>query len=107
MSSFFIPRLVVFGICVIAFFIGLYFNKRDDEREQALYDERRRQAHEQKEQRERERQQEQERLLAQYRERTRLSSATTAMTEESQPQGLGGGAAGQVQGQQSKRTIIH
>jgi hypothetical protein len=31
--SILIPRLVVFGVCVIAFFIGLWFNKRDDARE--------------------------------------------------------------------------
>jgi hypothetical protein len=91
----------VFGVCVIAFFVGLYFNKRDDERDKVLHEEQRKRAQEREEKQERERQQEQ----AFYRERMRLSSAATAMTEESQPSGLGGGAAKQSQGQQPKRTI--
>jgi hypothetical protein len=30
--SIYTPRLVIFGVCAIGFFIGLWFNKRDDER---------------------------------------------------------------------------
>jgi hypothetical protein len=32
----FVPRLVIFCLCVAAFFVGLYFNKRDDERDAKL-----------------------------------------------------------------------
>jgi hypothetical protein len=95
----------VFGVCVIAFFIGLYFNKRDDEHDKAIYEGQRKRSQEHKEKLERERQQELERRQALYRERVRLSSVARAMTEESQPVGLGGGAAEQSQGQQPKRTI--
>ena len=95
------PRLVVFAVCAIAFFVGLYFNKRDDERDKALYEEQHKRAQERKEKQERERQQEQ----ALYWEGMRPSSAARARTEESQPSGLGGGAAKQSQGQQTKRTI--
>ena len=105
MNSLLIPRLVVFVVCVIAFFVGLYFNKRDDVRDRALYDEQLKRAQERKAKQEKERQQELERLQALYKERARFSLARTAMTEESQPVGLGGGAAEQVQGQQPKRTV--
>jgi hypothetical protein len=101
LNSLFFPRLAVFGLCVIAFFVGLYFNRRDDERDKILYEEQRKLAQERKEKQEQARQQEQ----ALYWERMRLSSAAMAMTEESQPSGLGGGAAKQSQGQQPKRTI--
>jgi hypothetical protein len=103
LNSLFIPRLVVFVVCVIAFFVGLYLNKRDDERDKALYDEQRKRAQERKKKQETERLQELERRQTLYKER--LSSAARAMTAESQLSGLGGGAAEQGQGQQPKRTI--
>lgn len=119
MNNLFFPRLVVFGVCVIAFFVGLYFNKRDDERDKVLYEEQRKRAQEREQERERERQLVQERLQEHERFQERLqeglqallragqpSSAAQAMrTEESQPSGLGAGAAAQTQGQQPKRTI--
>jgi hypothetical protein len=108
LSSLFLPRLVVFGVCVIAFFVGLYFNKRDDERDKVLYEEQRKRAQEREERRERERQLEQERcqerLQALLRERPRQSSAAQAVGEEPQSPGLGAGAAAQTQGQQPKRV---
>lgn len=104
MSSLLFPRLVVFGVCVIAFFVGLYFNKRDDERDKALYEEQRKKAQEREASREREKQLEQERLAALLRERVRMPSATQAMASEEQTSGLGAGAAEQTQGGQPKRV---
>lgn len=105
MNSFLLPRLVIFVICVIAFFVGVRFNKRDDERDKALYEKQQKQAREREEKRDRERQLEQERLLTLLRERGRVPSAAQAMAEEDQPSGLGAGAAGQTQGKQPKRFI--
>jgi hypothetical protein len=104
LNSLLFPRFVVFGICVIAFFVGLYFNKRDDERDKALYEEQRKRAQEREERRERERQADYERLQALLRERPRQPSAAQAMGEEPQSPGLGAGAAAQTQGQQPKRV---
>ena len=113
MNSLLLPRLVVFGVCVIAFLVGLYFNKRDDKQDKAVYEEEQRRRGLEKEKLELEQlrqeverqRQEMERQVQLFREQARSSSAAKAMTEESQPLGLGGGAAEQNQGQQPKRMI--
>lgn len=109
MISLLIPRLVIFTLGVIAFLVGLYFNKRDDERDKALYEEQRKRAEALSVIKEQNRLFEQERLLALMRERSQESLAVKALnSEESQTPALGAGAAGataQAEEQQPGRVI--